>query len=96
MAGRGYDYKAVILARQGSLGEAEYCVNLAGQNIAAFETGLDTSLIFLGEQEFIKRTPHRSLKLVNGARSNLERGIDVSTTTTTTTTLYFTFPLHGL
>ena len=48
MAGRGYDYKAVILSRQGSLGKAEYCVNLVGQNIAAFETGLDTSLISFG------------------------------------------------
>ena len=44
MAGRGYVYKAEILRRQGSLGEAEHCVNLAGQNIVACETGLDTTL----------------------------------------------------
>ena len=35
MAGRGYVYKAEILGRQGSLEEAEYFVNLAGQNIVA-------------------------------------------------------------
>ena len=81
MAGRGYFCKAEILRRQGSLGEAEYCVSLAGQNIAACETGLDTSLITWERAriltEFIEQTPHRSLKLVNEARSNLERCIDV-------------------
>ena len=45
MAGRGYFWRAEILRRQGSLGEAEYCVNLAEQNIVGCETGLDTSLI---------------------------------------------------
>ena len=81
MAGRGYFCKAEILRRQGSLGEAEYCVNLAGQNIAACETGLVTSLIAWQRAriltEFIEQTPHRSLKLVNEARSNLEKCIDV-------------------
>ena len=81
MAGRGYVYKAEILRRQGSLGEAEYCVNLAGQNIVACETGLDTSLIAWERAriltDFIEQTPHRSLKLVNEARSNLEKCIDI-------------------
>ena len=81
MAGRGYLCKAEILRRQGSLGEAWYCVNLAGQNIAACETGPVTSLIAWERAriltEFIEQTPHRSLKLVNEARSNLERCIDV-------------------
>ena len=45
MAGRAHFCRAEILRRQGSLGEAEYCVTLAGQNIAACEKGLDTSLI---------------------------------------------------
>ena len=45
MAGRGYFCKAEILRRQGSLGEAAYCVNLGMQNNTAFETDLDTSLI---------------------------------------------------
>ena len=74
-------FKAEILRRQGSLGEAEYCVNLAGQNIGACETGLVRSLIAWKRAriltEFIERTPHRSLKLVNEARSNLEKCIDV-------------------
>ena len=81
MAGRGYFCKAEILRTQGSLGEAEYCVNLAGQNIAACETGLVTSLIAWERAriltEFIEQTPHRSLKLVNEALSNLEKCIDV-------------------
>ena len=81
MAGRSYFYKAEILRRQGSLGEAEYSVNLAGQNIAACETGLDTGLIAWERAriltDFIEQTPHRSLKLVNEARSNLEKCIDV-------------------
>ena len=81
MAGRGYEYQAEIWRTQGSLGEAEYCVNLAGQNIAACETGLDTSWIAWEKARvlmgFIGRTPHRSLKLVNEARSILERCIDV-------------------
>ena len=66
MAGRGYFYQAEILRRQGSLGEAEYYVNLAGQNIAACETGFDTSLITWERAriltDFTGRTTHRSLK----------------------------------
>ena len=81
MAGRGYVYQAQILRRQGSLGEAMYCVDLAGQNIAACQTRLDTSLIAYVRVQmlmaFIGLTPHRSLKLVNEARSDLEKCIDV-------------------
>ena len=81
MAGRGYFYRAEILTRQGNLGKAEYCVNLAEQNIAACETSLDTGLIAYERacilMEFIGRTPHRSLKQVNEARSYLEKCIDV-------------------
>ena len=81
MAGRGYFWRAEILRRQGSLGEAEHCVNLAGQNIIACETGLDTSLIAWERAriltDFIEQTPHRSLKLVNDTRSNLEKCIDI-------------------
>ena len=81
MAGRGYFYRAEILTRQGSLGKAEYCMNLAEQNIAACQTSLDTSLIAYGKacmlMEFIGRTPHRSLKQVNEARSYLEKCMDV-------------------
>ena len=81
LAGRGYVYRAEILRTQGSLGEAEHCVNLAWQNIAGCQTGLDTSLIAWERAsiliDFIGRTPHRSLKLVNEARSNLEKCIDV-------------------
>ena len=93
IAGRGYEYKAEILRRQGSLGEAEYCVNLAGQNIAACETGLHTSLIAWERAriltDFMEQTPHRSLKLVNEARSNLEKCIDICLhVDTETTNLY--------
>ena len=81
MAGRGYFWRAEILRIQGSLGEAEHCVNLAGQNIVACETGLDTSLIAWERAriltDFIDQTPHRSLKLVNETRSNLEKCIDI-------------------
>ena len=81
LAGRGYFYRAEILRTQGNLGEAEYCVNLAWQNIAGCQTGLETSLIAWERAsiliDFIGRTPHRSLKLVNEARSNLEKCIDV-------------------
>ena len=81
MVGRGYFYQAEIFRIQGSLGKAEYCVNLAGQNIAACQTSLDTGLIAWERARilinFIGRTPHRSLKLVNEARSNLEKCIDV-------------------
>ena len=81
LAGRSYGYRAGILRRQGSLGKAEYCVNLAGQNIAACQTSMDTSLIAYERasilMDFIGRTPHRSLKQVNEARSNLEKCIDV-------------------
>ena len=56
-------------------------MNLAGQNIVACETGLDTSLIAWERAriltDFIEQTPHRSLKLVNEARSNLEKCIDI-------------------
>ena len=45
MAGRGLEYKAEILRTQGSLGDAENCIKLAGQNVAACETGLDASWI---------------------------------------------------
>ena len=81
MAGRGYFYQAEIFRTQGSLGEAEYCVNLAGQNIAACETGFDTSLIAWERAgiltDFTGRTTHQSFKLVNEARSNLEKCMDV-------------------
>ena len=81
MAGRGCFYRAEILTRQGNLGKAEYCVNLAEQIIAACETSLDTGLIAYERAciliEFIGRTPHRSLKQVNEARSYLEKCIDV-------------------
>jgi len=81
MTGRGYFYQAEILRTQGSLGKAEYCVNLAGQNIAACQTSLDTGLIAWERarilMNFIARTPHRSHKLVNEARSNLEECFDV-------------------
>ena len=80
-AGKGYVYRAEILRTQGSLGEAEYCVNLGWQNIAGCQTGLDTSLIAWERAsiltDFIGRTPHRSLKLVNEAQSSLEKCIDV-------------------
>ena len=81
MAGRGYLYKALILRGQGSLGVAQHFVNLAGQNIAALQTSLETVLIAYGRatvlMDFIGCTPHRSLKLVNEARSYLEKCIDV-------------------
>ena len=81
MAGRGLEYKAEILRTQGSLGDAENCIKLAGQNVAACETGLDASWIAWERAriltEFIRRTPHLSLTLVNEARSILERCIDV-------------------
>ena len=81
MAGRGYIYQAEILRRQGSLGEAENCLNLAGQNIAACQTNLDTGSVAYARarmlMDFIKRTPHQSLKQVNEARSILEKCIDV-------------------
>jgi len=81
MAARGYTYKAIILRRQGSLGEAEKCLNLAGQNIAACQTSLEASLVGYGRAKllmaFIGRTPHRSLKQVNEALSILEKCIDV-------------------
>ena len=81
LAGKGYVYRAEILRMQGSLGEAEYCVNLGWQNIAGCQTGLDTSLIAWERASilmaFIGRTPHRSLKLVNEAQSSLEKCIDV-------------------
>ena len=81
MTGRGYFYQAEILRIQGSLGKAEHCVNLAGQNIALCQTSLDTCLIAWERatilMDFIARTPHRSLKLVNEARSNLEKCFDV-------------------
>ena len=81
LAGRGYFYRADILRTLGSLGEAEHCVNLAWQNIAGCQTGLDTSLIAWERAsiltDFIGHTPHRSLKLVNEARSCLEKCIDV-------------------
>ena len=81
LAARGYGYRAGILRRQGSLGKAEYCVHLAGQNIAACQTSMDTSLIAYERAsmliDFIGRIPHRSFKQVNEARSNLEKCIDV-------------------
>ena len=81
LGGRAYGYRAGILRRQGNLGKAEYCVNLAGQNIAACQTSMDTSLIAYERasmlMDFIGRTPHRSLKQVNEARRNLEKCIDV-------------------
>ena len=93
MAGRAHLCRAEILARQGRLGEAEYYVTLAGQNIAACETGLDTSLLAWERAriltEFIAQTPHRSFKLVNEARSNLEKCIDICLhVETETTNLY--------
>ena len=93
MAGRGYFWRAEILRRQGSLGEAEYCVNLAGQNIAACQTGLDTSLIAWERAriltDFTAQFAHRSLKLVNEARSNLEKCIDVCLHVETETTNFY-------
>ena len=81
LAGRGFGYRAGILRRQGDLGKAEHCVQLAEQNIAACQKSLDTSLIAYERasmlMDFIGRTPHRSLKLVNEARRNLEKCIDV-------------------
>ena len=81
LAGRGYFYRADILRILGSLGEAEHCVNLAWQNIAGCQTGLDTSLIAWERAriltDFIRHTPHRSFKLVNEAQSSLEKCIDV-------------------
>ena len=68
-------------------------MNLAGQNIVACETGLDTSLIAWERAriltDFIAQTPHRSLKLVNEARSYLEKCIDICLhVETETTNLY--------
>ena len=81
MACRGYFYQAEILTRQGSLGKAENCLNLAGQNIAAYQTSPDTSLVVYGRArmliKFIGCTPHRSLKQVKEAQSILEKCIDV-------------------
>jgi len=81
MAARGYAYQAHILRRQGSLGEAENCLDLAGQNIASCQTSLETGLVAYARarilMDFIKRTPHQSLKQVNEARSILEKCIDV-------------------
>ena len=81
MAARGYIYQALIFRRQGSLGKAEYCVSQSGQNIAACQTSLDTSFIALERARMLmalsRRTPHRSLKQVNEARSVLEKCIDV-------------------
>ena len=96
MAGRGYFYQAEILRTQGSLGQAEYCVNLAGQNIAACQTGLEASLIVWERAkiliDFTGRTPHRSLKLVNEARSNLENCMDVCLHVETETSSLFLKP----
>ena len=81
MASRGYFYQAEILRRQGSLGKAENCLNLAGQNIVACQTSPDTSLVAYGRASllisFIGCTPHRSLKQVKEAQSILEKCIDV-------------------
>ena len=81
MASRGYFYQAEILRRQGSLGQAENCLNLAGQNIAACQTNPDTSLVAYGRASmlmaFIGCTPHRSLQQVNEVQSILEKCIDV-------------------
>ena len=81
LAGRGYGYRAGISRRQGYLGKAEHYVTLAGQNIAACQPSLDTSLIAYERasmmMDFIGRTPYRSLKQVNEARSSLENCIDV-------------------
>ena len=81
MAGRGYIYQAVFLRRKGSLGEAEKCLNLAGQNIAACQVSVDSGVVVFGRAEmlmsFIRRIPHRSLKQVNEARCTLEKCIDV-------------------
>ena len=81
MAARGYTYKALFLRRQGSLGEAEKYLNLAGQNIAACQTSLEASFVAYERAKlsmaFIGRTPHRSLKQVNEALSILEKCIDV-------------------
>ena len=81
MVGRGYVYQAEILRRQGNLGKAEYCVDLAGQNITACQTNLDIGLIAWERAriltDFIGRTPHRSLKIVNETRSILEKCFDV-------------------
>ena len=81
MASRGYFYQAQILRRQRSLGKAENCLNLAGQNIVACQTSPDTSLVAYGRASllisFIGCTPHRSLKQVKEAQSILEKCIDV-------------------
>ena len=81
MAGRGYFCQAEILRRQGNLGKAEYCVNLAGQNIAACQTSLDAGLIAWERAriltDFIGRTHYRSLQIVNETRSTLEKCLDV-------------------
>ena len=81
MACRGYFYQAELFTRQGSLGKAENCLNLAGQNIAAYQTSPDTSLVVYGRArmliKFIGCTPHRSLKQVKEAQSILEKCIDV-------------------
>ena len=81
IAGRAYYCQAEVLRRQGSLGKAEYYMNLGGQNIAACQTSLETILIALERarilMDFIGFNPHRNLKLVNEARSNLEKCIDL-------------------
>ena len=81
MASRGYFYQAEILREQGTLGQAENCLNLARQNIAACQTNPDTSLVDYGRasmlMEFIGCTPHRSLQQVKEAQSILEKCIDV-------------------
>ena len=81
MAGRAYFHQAEILRRQGSLGKAEYYLNLGGQNIAACQTSVETILIAWERarilMDFIGFNPHRNLKLVNEARSNLEKCIDL-------------------
>ena len=77
MAGRAYFHQAEILRRQGSLGKAEYYLNL----IAACQTSVETILIAWERarilMDFIGFNPHRNLKLVNEARSNLEKCIDL-------------------
>ena len=81
IAGRAYYCQAEVLRRQGSLGKAEYYMNLGGQNIAACQTSLETILIAWERarilMDFIGFNPHRNLKLVNEARSNLEKCIDL-------------------
>ena len=81
LAGRGHGYRAGVLRRLRSLGQAEHYVQLAEQNNLACHTNLDTSFIVYERAsvllDFIGRTSQRSPKQVSEALRNLEKCIDV-------------------